>query len=256
MDFSLSIPLGKWFGVPVALHFSWVLFIAIIALQNPNFAIVLSALFGIVLLHEVGHALAGMYYHHKTRSITIFPFGGVALMEMPEKSSQELVVALAGPAVNVLFVPILWLICHFFPENGMLGQIYASNIVLLVFNMLPAFPMDGGRVFRALLAMSLKDYCKATIIAGMVGEFFCIGFVVLGVLIGNLMLAVIGFFIFLAAGKEVSMAQEEIFVREMHGTVTGVKTPPSPNRDVKESAKMLEEIQRRMAVVDNRSNPE
>lgn len=252
----LSIPLGKWFGVPVALHFSWVLFIVLIAWQNPNFAIVLSSLFGIVLLHEFGHSLAGMYFNHKTRSITLYPFGGVALMEMPAKASQELVVALAGPAVNVLFVPILWLLVHLFPEYGILGQIYQSNLVLLVFNMLPSFPMDGGRVFRALMAMSLKDHSRATIIAARVGQAFCVGFGTLGILVSNPMLVVIGFFLYLNADKEIFEAQQEIFTREMHEMVTGTKTSPTANRDFAKSAKMLDEIQRRIASIDNRSNSE
>jgi len=249
----LNIPLGKWFGVPVALHFSWVVFIAIVAFQNPNFAIVLSSVFGIVLLHEFGHSLAGMYFHHKTRSITIYPFGGVALMEMPAKSSQELVVALAGPAVNVLFVPILWMLVHLFPDYGILNQIYQSNFVLLVFNMLPSFPMDGGRVLRALMAMSLKDHARATIIAAGVGKCFCILFGVVGFMVGNPMLVVIGFFIYLSADQEISMARQEILTREMHDIVTGTKTLPTANRDFAESARMLGEIQRRVAAYESRS---
>jgi Zn-dependent protease len=126
-------------------------------------------LFACVLLHEFGHIVAGRRYGIRTPDVTLWPIGGIASMErMPEKPSQEIVVALAGPAVNavIAFVLIVALGLRFDLEqmtpiemiqSSFVAQIAVANIVLLVFNLIPAFPMDGGRVLRAVLAMKLGN---------------------------------------------------------------------------------------------------
>ncbi len=149
--------------------------------------------------------------------MTLWPFGGIASMErMPEKPSQELIVAIAGPAVNVAIIValLLWLGPQLDPQSltkiedpttSMAVKLLGANIVLVVFNMIPAFPMDGGRVLRALLAIKLGN-ARATALAAGIGQAFAVVFGILG-LFYNPMLVVIAIFIFLAASGEAADAQ-------------------------------------------------
>ena len=173
------------------------------------------AVFACVLAHEYGHALTARRYGIRTRDITMLPIGGLASLEqMPEKPRQELVVALMGPAVNVVIGAVLAVYLaatgqlanfqnefnqfdpRFFAENLLL-----VNIALVLFNLIPAFPMDGGRVLRALLAMRW-DRAKATRFAAGVGRTLAVGFVILGFIGGNYWLVFIGLFVYLGAGAE------------------------------------------------------
>ncbi|MEO8791519.1 MAG: M50 family metallopeptidase, partial [Chthoniobacteraceae bacterium] len=139
-----------------------------------------------VLLHEFGHAFAARRYGIRTPDITLFPFGGVARIErMPENPRQEIVIALAGPAVNVVIAAVLWVALAAMGSAGKIDpinlegsfavQLLAVNIWLLLFNLIPAFPMDGGRVLRALLALRL-DHAHATRIASQIGQALAITF--------------------------------------------------------------------------------
>jgi len=179
-------------------------------------------LFGCVVLHEFGHIFAARRYGIRTPDVTLLPIGGVASMErMPEKPAQEIVVALAGPAVNLIiaFVLIMALGLRFNPAQMSLETLHASfwaqvavaNVILLIFNLIPAFPMDGGRVLRAVLAIWL-GFGPATRIAARIGQGLAVVFAILG-LMGNPFLILIAVFIFLAAAGEAGYVQARELTR-------------------------------------------
>jgi Zn-dependent protease len=190
-----SVRVGRLFGIPLYVHPTFLLLPVWVAFTNPEAGAVglllllgwVVALFGCVVLHELGHALAARSFGIGTRDITLYPIGGVARLErMSEKPVQELLIALAGPAVNLvialLLTPVVLLsvfashglALNLNPDSGwalplqFLTLLWVSNIVLLVVNLLPLFPMDGGRVLRALLSMRL-GILRATEIAAKVG---------------------------------------------------------------------------------------
>jgi len=221
-----SLKLGKIAGIRIYLHWTflilplWVFFNDLGkglglpgAVQSVLFVI---ALFGCIVLHELGHALAARRYGIPTRDITLLPIGGVARMErMPREPRQELWVAIAGPLVNVAIAAVLLLalvVLQFVParfhasQAAFLVPLLWANLFLLVFNLLPAFPMDGGRVLRALLAQRL-DYVRATRIAARVGQVMAILFVIVGLKIQHPMLMLIGVFIFFGARNEAHIVE-------------------------------------------------
>lgn len=179
-------------------------------------------LFGNVLLHELGHAFAAQRYGVEVHDIIMLPIGGVARLNgMPEQPRRELVIAFAGPAVNLVLalLCLLVLIPVFLFGNRLDGRdllltmatepsvinlvvfILAINVSLFVFNLIPAFPMDGGRMLRAFLALRLS-YVRATGIAVWIGRGFALAFSLFGLLTGNVSLAFIGLFVFFGAGTE------------------------------------------------------
>lgn len=239
----LTIPLGRWVGVPVYLHWSWVILFAIILLFKPEMALVFAALFFIFLLHECGHCLAGHYYGCHIRDIVLYPFGGAAAMVIPEKPKQELVVALAGPLVNVLLIPPLWLLSG---VHQTLATIALYNVVILVFNLVPAFPMDGGRVLRSLLTMAIKDRPKATAIAARIGQGFAILFVVLGVIGGGFGLSIVGVFIFMAAEQKLSNVRIKAENDRMLRNFLSENQIEPTDDNVRQSADILRRAQERM----------
>lgn len=226
MDMKYSLGLGKIAGIQISVHWTFLILIAWIfishyrqghdAQQALLGVVFIFGLFLCVTLHELGHALTAKRYHIKTKSITLLPIGGVAQMErMPEKPAQELWVALAGPAVNVVLAILLYTFLSLsdsFPQTltaevlenlkgvGFWLNLFFANMVLAVFNLIPAFPMDGGRVLRALLSFAYSRE-KATRIAAGIGQVLAIGFVFLG-FYANIWLIFIGVFIYLGAGAE------------------------------------------------------
>ena len=221
-----SINIARIAGTEVRIHITFLLFLVWIgftyyaaggpaaAVQGVMFTL---GLFGCVLLHEFGHALAARRFGIPTPDITLLPIGGVArLQRMPDQPMQELIVALAGPAVNVVIAAVLiFVLGHQAqvedveqlgqPGSGILGKLASVNISLVIFNLIPAFPMDGGRVLRAILAMNLP-YARATQIAASVGQTLAFVFGFIG-LFYNPMLIFIAFFIFIGAQQEAAMAQ-------------------------------------------------
>jgi Zn-dependent protease len=201
---SFNLPLGRWLGVPVVLHWSWVLLFLVILGLDSTFAVMYAALFFIVLLHELGHVLAAKHFSCYVRDIVLYPIGGAAYMMLPSKPKQELVVALAGPMVNVLLLPILWLMADL---HEIMKEVQTANLVLLIFNLVPAFPMDGGRVLRSILSWCTGKHYWSTWVAARVGQGFAVLFVVAAVVTFNFMLIFVAYFVFTSAEAELSSAR-------------------------------------------------
>jgi Zn-dependent protease len=200
-----SLYLGRAFGIPLYLHWTFVLlplYVLYSSRAEPVPAILLAeaivfSLFGCVLLHELGHALMARTFRIRTRDITLYPIGGVARLESTGRGAfQEVCIALAGPAVNLVLVFLLApiVLATIFlsgspqPVAAMAGDLggpwgavinylalmCAGNVILLLFNLVPAFPMDGGRVLRALLSIPL-GLIPATAVAAGIGSALAIG---------------------------------------------------------------------------------
>ena len=227
-----SIRLFSVGGTAVRIHLTFFLLLAWIAAINwtrggPAAAVdgvvFIVLLFGCVLAHEFGHVFAARRYGIGTSDVTLLPIGGVASLErMPEKPSQEIFVALAGPAVNLVIALVLVVVLGARFDltqmaqleqatSTLTGRIAAANVALFVFNLIPAFPMDGGRVLRALLAVPL-GYTRATRVAATIGQGLAFVFALLG-LLGNPLLILIAVFIFLAASGEAGYVQAREYTR-------------------------------------------
>jgi Zn-dependent protease/predicted transcriptional regulator len=224
---SWSFKIGSYRGIGVYVHATFFLLLAFVAFSHWMSArdvmkvveglIFIISIFGCVVLHEFGHALMAARYGIKTKDITLLPIGGLARLEkMPENPWEELWVALAGPAVNVAIAVILSLIilltASFQPlgeltttSGSFLARLLVVNIILVIFNLLPAFPMDGGRVLRAFLATRMP-YTRATHLAASVGQAMALMFGLIG-LFFNPFLLFIALFVWIGASQEASMVQ-------------------------------------------------
>jgi Zn-dependent protease len=224
-----SLKLGRIAGIDLYMHvtfpllFVWVGFIYWAqtgSIEGVLFGLAFIAiLFACVVLHEYGHALTARRYGIGTRHITLLPIGGVAMLErMPKEPAKEIVVALMGPAVNVVIALVLFLVIGFSatPEEAMaptfmpanlLQSVLYANIFLAVFNMIPAFPMDGGRVLRAALSFRMGRL-KATQLAARIGQGLAIFLGVVG-LFGNPFLVLIAVFVWIGAAAEASASEVE-----------------------------------------------
>jgi Zn-dependent protease len=212
-------------GVPVRFHFTFVLLIVFLTVMgvggkqsNLMYALYIVGLFASVILHELGHALVGRRYGVRTVEIVMFPIGGVARLEKNPKPSQELWIALAGPLVNLLIAGALFGYLYFAnqlvaietlfdpSDSNLAERIAFGNLILAGFNLLPAFPMDGGRVLRAILARSQSED-EATRKAASAGRMLAIGMGLYGLLSMQFMLVFIAFFVYLGAAQEGAAAR-------------------------------------------------
>ncbi|MCI0357629.1 MAG: site-2 protease family protein [Planctomycetaceae bacterium] len=230
-----SFRIGRIFGIDLYVHATffllpvWVMLTQYARSQSVEAALVellfVLIVFAIIVLHECGHALAARQFGVPTRDITLLPIGGVARLErMPENPLHEFLVAIAGPAVNVALALLLlaWLIA-----SGRIGsqlvldaiegpldqRLFAVNVLLVVFNMIPAFPMDGGRVLRSLLAMAMNPL-SATRIAAAIGQMFAVLLGLWGLFFGGgPFLVLIALFVWVGAAQESSASEIRFMLR-------------------------------------------
>lgn len=227
-----SLHVGTFGGTEVRLHATFLLLVGLlgwVTLANHGPAAALDTvafiitIFLCVLLHEFGHVLAARRFGIQTADVTLLPIGGLARLErMPRKPSQELVVALAGPAVNVAIFLLLLPFLNIVPDADLrydflrapfLERLAYWNLIMVVFNMIPAFPMDGGRVLRAGLAFFM-EYATATRVAATIGQAIAVfaGMFFLFV-VGNPVIVIIAIFIFLGAGQEAAYVSDQEALR-------------------------------------------
>lgn len=221
-----SLKIGTFWQIPVKLHWTFGLLLGLILFsaykngltlpQTVGFVLFFLCIFLCVVLHEFGHALMAKRFHVVTRDIILSPVGGVARLEsLPKNPFQELSIAIAGPMVNLIIAAILIPVLYFVFDTGwprlddfkydkpveFLKYLAFVNVGLFFFNLIPAFPMDGGRILRSILAMQM-DKIKATKIASGIGKVIAILFIIIGIFFQHLTLSLIGIFIFLMAGME------------------------------------------------------
>jgi len=225
-----SLRLGRFFGIEVYIHWTfWILIVWVLLMHVASggigqgawgIAFILS-LFLCVVIHEFGHALTARRFGIVTHDITLYPIGGIASLEgMPEKPAQELIVAIVGPFVNLGIAAVLLVLLiatgRMPSANALenvtdivqlpfLYSLLFANLTLAIFNLIPAFPMDGGRALRALLSFWM-DRVNATRIAAGLGQAFAILLVFLG-FFTNFWLVFIGLFVYLGAGGEAAYAR-------------------------------------------------
>jgi len=232
-----SWKIGQVAGIGIFLHWTFLILIAWILFsyvaQGESLAAAMLgagfilALFGCIILHELGHALTARRYGIETRDIILLPIGGVArLQRMPDQPLQELAVAAAGPAVNVVIAAVIAVVLVALggpsalqpgPLDGgrFFQNLMLANVVLVVFNLIPAFPMDGGRMLRAILALSMP-YQKATNIAASIGQFLAIMFAFVGLFWwNNPFLLFIALFVYLGAGAEARLTEVRMLLRDV-----------------------------------------
>jgi len=221
------------FGIDVKVHWSFFLLLAFfgyLAFRDSGSFVdalvtvgVVVALFFCVLLHEYGHSLVAIRLGSEVQDITLLPIGGLARMKsLPERPIDEVKVAVAGPLVNIMLAPLFFglalLIGGGFsvPTDilsgvGSWSEVFVAlgtiNVALVVFNLIPAFPMDGGRVLRGLLATRLGPV-RATNISSTIGQGFAVLFILLGLFSNNFLLAIVGFFVFLGASGEAQLVRQ------------------------------------------------
>ncbi|TVQ89671.1 MAG: site-2 protease family protein [Bacteroidetes bacterium] len=255
MQSRYSLNLGNPFGIRVSVHWTFSLLIAWIVFVSLNrglgieqilmHIVFVLALFVCVVLHEFGHSLVAIRFGGKVESITLLPIGGMAnLSKMPEKPREEFLVSAAGPAVNVVIAAILWLYLAFIHPvkvsdmefetitiSNFPLMLLAANLFIVAFNLIPAFPMDGGRLFRSALSMKMSRL-KATTIAKDIGQIFAIIFIIAGLFI-NPFLIIIGFFILLGAKGEHQMIKYQDILDNY--TVKDVLTEDYSNLDAEDT---------------------
>lgn len=225
-----SLRIATVVGIPIRIHFTFVLlllwfgFAARAQHRNvPGEIAFILLLFACVVLHELGHAVMARRFGVKTREIVLYPIGGIARLEDMPRGSAELQIALAGPAVNVILMGVLaavmiafgvpgkrWLV-SLATTAGVVPKLFTANFVLFVFNLIPAFPMDGGRVLRAALSLVLSDE-RATRIAATVSQGIAILFGAVGLLAWNPVLLLVALFVFLGAAQEAAFSARRAIV--------------------------------------------
>jgi Zn-dependent protease/predicted transcriptional regulator len=268
-----SFPVGRLFGIPIRVHYTFLLLLAFIwyvessvlgAEAGFHSVIFWALIFACVLLHELGHSLVAQSYGLTITSIMLLPIGGVSqITAIPRDPIKEVAITIAGPVVNFLIAGVLLLFAKMIDPSlqfseislqsgSMIVDLFWANIMLGLFNIVPAYPMDGGRILRGLLAMK-KGYADATRLAADVGKLFAIGFIVAGFFY-NWWLILIGIFVFSGASSEaeataLSSTLEKIRVSDLLITDFRTISPEEPLTAVVE--KSLHTFQNDFPVVEN-----
>ncbi len=227
MSKSYSLHIGNPFGIRVSIHWTFLLLIAwVVAIglmreltlqQILVHILFVISVFVCIVLHELGHSLTALKFGGKVRGITLLPIGGMANMtKMPETPREDFIVSAAGPLVNVVIAVIIWLVVSItgtvdfknidyetITLNNFFVLLIAVNLFIVAFNLIPAFPMDGGRIFRSALSNKMSRV-EATRVAKDIGQFFAIAFIIVGLFV-NPFLVIIGIFIFMGAKAEYEM---------------------------------------------------
>ncbi len=199
---SQGFRIGRVLGIPIYIDFSWIIIFSLITYmlsqqftkEHPQWSTpqhwavgILTSLlfFGSVLFHELSHSVIAQHYKLKVVSITLFIFGGLArISREPAKAIQEFNIAIAGPIASGFLAGCFFLMTLVFPYNQMIGALasylWQTNLALAVFNLLPGFPLDGGRIFRAIVWGATKDFSKATRVAGASGKLIAYALIAIG----------------------------------------------------------------------------
>jgi Zn-dependent protease len=246
--------LGKILGIPIYLHSTWIIIFAGItyflyaqfaeqyptwtSAQHLSVSVFTSVLFfGSLLFHELAHSIVAQHYKIRVLSITLFIFGGVASIERdPSKAIQEFNIAIAGPIASGLLAAFFFGVAQALPSNQMVNALstwlWTTNLLLAVFNLLPGFPLDGGRIFRAIIWGASKNFSKATRIAGASGRMIAYAMILLGgfavfkgVIVTGLWSVFIGFFLLNASQESVA----QVAIRE---TLSGLRAADVMSHEV------------------------
>jgi stage IV sporulation protein FB len=268
-----SYRIGRLAGTEIKVHVTFLLLVGLWAIQGYDEGgaagalagtLALLALFACILLHEFGHILMARRYGVRTPDVILLPIGGVARLErIPDVPRQELLIALAGPAVTLAIIVVLYFLLRLTgsevrlgelsPESPFLAQLLTVNLYLLLFNLIPAFPMDGGRVLRALLASRL-GLVRGTRIAASLGQMLAMAGGLYGIVGKEPFLILIAFFVFLGANAEASAVEtravgQGLQVQQM--MVTDFRTIPVHATLSQAVELLLSGEQREFPVVDN-----
>jgi Zn-dependent protease/predicted transcriptional regulator len=249
-----GIPLGRIFGIPIYLHPSWFIIFLLITVslrtqfisQHPGWSpaqhwalgIITSVLFfASVIFHELSHSVVAMSYRIPVQSITLFVFGGLSnIKREPEHARQEFNIAIAGPLSSLFLAGCFWLVAHFFRGDEMIVAaakwLWEINLLLALFNLLPGFPLDGGRVLRGIVWAFTGNFARSTHIAANAGKVLAYLMISVGIWqalngnwVGGLWLAFIGWFL-------LSAAQESFAQVAIRSTLTGVRAADIMSRDI------------------------
>jgi len=247
-----SMGMGRVSGIPIRLHFTFLVLLGWLAVSGPLTGLLfVVGVFICVVLHELGHSIVAQKYGIGVAEIVLYPIGGVARLEKLPEPKQEVWIALAGPAVNVVLAVILFaalIATHspipwgdfFGPGGGLLQRLLFANLMLCGFNLIPAFPMDGGRVLRAILAINLGEL-RGTEIAAAVGQVLAIILIFVALWQQMAFLVFIGVFVYLGAGQEANMYRGRALVEGVpvhKATITDFRML-SPGASLGEAAELL-----------------
>lgn len=251
-----SFRIGSIFGIPVTVHITFLLLLllvffagqSIIGTGGLNGVVFVILVFASVVFHELSHATVARHYGINVVDITLLPIGGVARMATPpDNPKQEILIAAAGPAASLALAFCLWFlasavgtgvsISDMSVRGGLLAQLTAVNVVLALFNLLPAFPMDGGRILRGFLGLYLSQY-KATRIAVGIGQVFAIVLFFVGLMAMNFFMILIALFVYIGAESEERQMGIMLSLggaKAQDAMITGLSTL-TPDRTVGEAA--------------------